>query len=246
VLRVFVALAAAVLAAGCGGGGSAEDTAKADAPTAARPVAAGTPAREPGRVLLRFVRAARQNDADTMWRLLSGPTRASIGPTLARFRSTTAREFHEGLGTLDPGATVILSRRLGQRWAVAAVAGTRSVEGEREDFAYGAALTRERGVLRLELGGAVVSGQKPEPADRVSEARPEVAANVSAGGIVTRVLTWLDGTPFSATRGVDDLPFTATLRGRPARPLARGRHHVVVFASTDRAAVASAWTFTVV
>jgi hypothetical protein len=223
----------------------ADEAARADVNVAAGPPEAGTPAAGPGRVLLRFVEAARRGDADAMWGLLSRPTRASIGPTLAEFRLSTSREFAEGLGALAAGTRVILSRRLDDGWAVAAVAGVRTVEGDPEDFAYGAALRREGGALRLELAGAVVSGHVPDPLEEVPAGRPEVAATINAGGDVTKVLTWLDGRAFPVARGEDDLPFTATLRGRPRRPLAPGRHEVVVFAATDRTAVASAWSFTV-
>ena len=181
-----------------------------------------------------------------MWGLLSRPTRGSIGPTLAEFRSSTAQELTRGLGALAAGTRVTLSRSLDEEWAVAAVAGVRVVEGKREDFSYGAALRREGGALRLELAGAVVSGHEPGPLEEVTERHPAIATTISAGSDVTRVLAWLDGRPLPAARGEEDLPFTATLRGRRPEPLAPGRHEVVVFAATDRTAVASAWSFTVV
>jgi hypothetical protein len=224
----------------------AEEAAQADINVAARPLEAGMATSRPGRVLLRFVEAARRRDPDAMWGLLSRPTRASIGPTLAEFRSSTSEELTDGLGALAAGTRVILSRKLDDEWAVAAVAGMRTVDGKPENFAYAAALRREGGALRLELAGAVVSGHEPGPLKEISGGRPEVAATISAGREVTRVLTWLDGRPLAAARGKDDLPFTATLRGRPRQPLAPGRHEVVVFAATDRTAVASAWSFTVV
>jgi hypothetical protein len=233
----------ALLAGGCGGDERAAAVGETAVPT--RPPAASAADPRPGRVLLRFVHAARRGDARTMWTLLSGPTRASLGPTYAAFRRGAAVEFHEGVGLLRSDARVILSRRLDRGWAVAAVSGARLAEGEREHFAYGAALLRERGALRLELGGVVFSDHRPEPNSMVGSTRPPVSVRASAGGNVTAVRAWLDARPLAAGRGADDPPFTATVRGLPARPLARGLHEAVVFAEAGDAAGASAWSFVV-
>jgi hypothetical protein len=246
--RALLLCALALVATACTVGGDDEgsaapartkDVAPARAPNAVRPDP------RPGRLLLRFVAAARRADAEAMWSLLSRPTRASIGPTLGQFRLGAAAEFAEGVGTLAPRARVILSGRIGGKWAVAAVSGARVVEGEREDFAYGAAFLQERGGLRLELAGAIVGGHEPGPLEEVDEARPRLAVTVSAGRQVTELLAWLDGALLPIRRQADDLPFTATLDVRPRRPLRPGRHEVVVFAATDRTAIASAWTFVV-
>jgi hypothetical protein len=250
---VMLALAVALLAAACSGGddgeetqGQAGTTVTESQPSPPPAPDAGTSAAEPGRILLAFVRAAGRGDADAMWRLLSEPTRASIGPTLQDFRAGAAQELEAGLGSLAPKAKVILSRSLRDDWAVAAVAGDREVEGgEPEYYAYGAALLPENGALKLELGGVVITGYKPEPLAVVDDRRPTIAANVGAGGDLQDVRMWLDGKPFPAERGANDTPFTATLRGRPAKPLAAGRHEVVVFAATTETATATAWAFTV-
>jgi hypothetical protein len=180
-----------------------------------------------------------------MWTLLSAPTQASFGPTYAIFRRGVAFEFHEGVGSLAPQARVILSRTLPRGWAVAAVAGERVEEGEREYFAYGAALVREGGALRLELGGVAFSDHRPGPNDEVSESRPRLAVRASAGMNVTEVRAWLDGRALPAGRGASDPPFTARIRALPGRALAPGRHDVVVFAAAGRTAAASAWSFAV-
>lgn len=242
-LLVVLALGAAGCSAGGADGGSAAPA--PDASGAQAPLVAGKAQPEPGRVLLRFIAAARRGDAETMWRLLSRPTRASIGPTLAGFRAGPAQEFAEGVGTLERSARITLSRTLGRRWAVAAVAGERTVEGTNEPFAYGAALRREDGTLKLELDGAVVGGHEPEPLTSVSELRPRIRATVNAGGDVTWVAVWLDGKPLRVTRRASELPFTARPAGRPARPLRPGRHDVVLFAATRDTAVASSWTFSI-
>jgi hypothetical protein len=246
-----LAVAVVLLATACGGGDGDDEQAQATtgATTAegAPPLDAGTAAAEPGKILLAFVRAAGKGDAEAMWNLLSEPTRASIGPTFADFRGGAAQEFEAGLGSLAPSAKVILSRSLRDDWSVAAVAGEREVEGEEEPeyYAYGAAMLPENGEPKLELGGVVITGYKPDPLAVLDDPKPKLAANVGAGGDLTDVRMWLDGKPFPTERGANDTPFTATLRGQVASPLAPGRHEVVVFASTSDTATATAWTFEV-
>jgi hypothetical protein len=245
------ALAALVLvAAACSG--DDDEPAGAPATTAATgtqselaPLDPGTADPAPGRILLSFVRAAGEGDARAMWNLLSEPTQASIGPTFEDFRGGASVNFQAGLGTLASSAKVILSRRIADDWAVAAVAGERTEDGKREHFAYGAALLPEEGSLKLELGGVVISGYKPEPLEELDDPSPELAANVGAGGDPVDVRMWLDGKPFDARRGANDTPFTATLRGRPEQPLEAGEHEIVVFAATTETATATAWSFVV-
>jgi hypothetical protein len=255
VRRLLLVLAAlALLAAGCSGGGDDASTTAAPTtgattatppPPAAPAVDAGTADAAPGKVLKRFTTAAGKGDADTMWKLLTEPTQASIGPTLDDFRGDAGITFQRGLGTIAKDAHVVLSRKLRDDWAVAAVVGTQTVEGKKQQFGYGAAMLPENGGLKIELGGVVITGQKPDPTSVITETQPTLAANVGAGGDLTDVRMWLDGEAFPAKRGANDTPFTATLRGKPATPLAKGLHTVVVFAATQDTATASAWTFTV-
>jgi hypothetical protein len=243
VARLLAAGLVLFLLAGCGG----DRVGEAAPPTEVRTRAAGggiTDAR-PGRVLVRFVEAARRGDAGGMWALLSKPTRASIGPTLAQFRSGSAQQLGQSFRSMTPTTAVVLSRRLGGGLSVAAISGERTVKGKREDFAYGAALVAEDGVPRLELDGLVFGEHQPEPLDRVDEGPVQVRAKVSAGDDVTDVRAWLDGRPLRLETRTDDAPFTATVRGRPASPPTAGRHVIVVFAATSLAAGASAWIFTV-
>lgn len=245
----MVAVAVALLAAACSGGDGEEAEGSTVPPVTQREptLDGGTAAAQPGRVLLAFVRAAGRGDADAMWRLLSEPTRASIGPTLEDFRDGAAEELAAAIGPLAPTAKVILSRALGDEWAVAAVAGDVLEEGESEPEynAYAAALLPAEGGLRLELGGVVISGYKPGHLDELDDAQPKLGANVGAGGDLTDVRMWLDRKPFPAERGENDTPFTATLHGQPAQPLGAGRHQVVVFAATNDTAAAAAWAFSI-
>jgi hypothetical protein len=240
-------LSVALLGAGCMGdddNGSATATGDGEGTTAAvEPGAHGRPAPIMGQVLMDFVQAAGKGDADAMWGMLSEATKASVGPTLEDFRSSTAVEFTEGLGTLADTARVFLSRRLPDDWGVAAVSGEREVEGEEEYFAYGAALIQEEGAWKLELGGVLIAALKPEPLSE-TDARPEIGANVGAGGDITQLLMWLDGKPLAFERG-GNAPFAATLVATPSEDLQPGQQEVVVFASTDLSASAIAWTFSV-
>lgn len=195
-----------------------------------------------GRLLLQFTREAQAGDSRGMWNLLTSATQASIGPSLGEFRNGAAREFQEGLGTLAPTAEVVVSRHLDD-FGLAAIAGEREVEGKREYYAYGVAFMQEENEWRIELGGIVITGLRPEPLSQ-ADPQPEVAANAGAGADLNKVVMFLDGEPFPAERGGSS-PFAATLRGKPSEPLADGRHTVVTFADSGLTASAIAWTFQV-
>jgi hypothetical protein len=231
-----------LLAAGCAGGGDGDDG-DTGSGTSVDPAAYGVAAPGPGNVLLAFVQAAGSGEADAMWGMLSGPTQASIGPSLDEFRATTATELQEGLGTLAKTARVILSRELPESWGVAAIAGEREVEGDTEYYAYGVALAQESGQWKIELGGVVITGLKPDPLAE-TEGKPAIKASVGAGGDLQQVLMWLDGEPLAFARGGNS-PFTAMLSAKPATPLAPGRHELVAFGASDLTASAVAWTFSV-
>jgi hypothetical protein len=178
-----------------------------------------------------------------MWSLLSRETRAGYGGTLRRFRSEPGADFADQFELLRD-ERVVLSRRI-DGFGVAAIAGLRPPdEGEEpEEYAYAAALVRERGRWRLELGGLAIELLKPGPLDE-TDGRPELGARVDAAGPVHRSLLWLDGRPFIASR-TSELPFTAELEGTPGEALAPGVHRVIVFATGGGTAAAVAWPFLV-
>ena len=227
--------------AGCAGGD--EEPAQATASAAGAVETAADPG--PGRALAAFVAAARRGDTAALWRLLSTPSRAGLGGSEASFRRDAGRELVSWLGRVRPGEEVELSQRIGARWGVAAFSGRRLVEGEADadDFAYGAAFRRERGAWRLDLGGLVVGGVRPEPLEEVGP-EPELRADVAAGGRVRTFLLWHDGRALQAASEADT-PFAARVRARPAAPLAEGLHVGVAFAATDAASGAVAWPFRV-
>jgi hypothetical protein len=245
-LLLLLLLAVAV---GCSGGdddddeGSPAATSGSDTgETAVEPAQFGKEDPQFGRLLLQFTKAAEAGDTLGMWNLLTSATQASIGPTLDNFRNGAAREFQEGVGTLAGSAKVILSRQLGD-FGTAAIAGEREAEGRREQYAYAVAFLQEEGRWRIELGGIVITGLRPEPLAQ-ADRQPQLAADVGAGAELNNVIMFLDSKPFPAERGGSS-PFAATLRGKPDEPLANGRHTVVVFADSGLTASAIAWTFQV-
>jgi hypothetical protein len=250
---LLLQLALVALAAGCAGG---DDDAAVE--TAAPTTAAGTttatttgggvisggrPNPVMGETLLRFVKAAGRGDAGAMWSDLGVPTRASLGPTLTNFRAGNANGFVQGLGTLAGSARVVLSEQIGDLFGVAAIVGTRTIDGKEEEFAYGAALIQEESRWKLELGGIVITGLRPEPLAHTT-ARPRIASNVGAAGDVIELHMWVDDEPLRV-RNEGETPFTAKLSAEPPGPLDPGRHVAVTFAATDETATATAWPFTV-
>ena len=235
-------VAAAFVLGGCAGGGEAD--AGAGSPRAAATSPAVSEARDaaPARVLVRFVRAIRAGDESLTWQLLSAATRGGYGGTLASFRRGGFPELSRLFETFRT-ERVLLSRRIGLRWAVAALGGTRTTAGETDPFAYAAAMVRERGAWRLELGGAVIGGLQPEPAQEV-EARPKLEAEVGVAERLRLFGLWLDGRRLSVRRDGRGV-FRASFRARAERRLAPGRHDAVAFVATDTAAAAVAWPFSV-
>ena len=236
------ATAAAAVASGCGGGGGGEaaETHAERPPAVAAPQ--GRPDPAPARVLARFVRAADRGDAAAMWALLTSETRATLGPAAA-FRAGTARDLAELLRDFDVRRVVVSRTFDGGRTGVAALAGDRTVEGERDPFAYAGALERERGAWKLELGGAMIDALEPEPYEP-TDARPLVRARANVAEPVDALAVWLDGRPLRPAK-VERTPFTLSVSARPSRPLRDGRHDAVAFVATDGAAAAVAWPFTV-
>ena len=244
---LLILLLALALAAGCSGGdgddeGTPATTAGATTGPAVDPKQFGNEDPQFGQLLIQFTKEAEAGDVLGMWNMLSSATQASIGPTLNEFRNGAAREFEEGVGSLAPGAEVILSRQIDD-FGVGAIASEREVEGEQEYFGYAVAFLEEEGAWKIELGGIVITGLAPEPLATTGP-RPQLAANVGAGANLNNVVMFLDGEPFPAEREGDS-PFAAKLRGQPTEDLAAGHHTVVVFADSGLTASAIAWTFDV-
>lgn len=224
-LTAAAVAAVALLAAGCGSGGGTQ----AATTTVRRSTAS------PAAVLRRFIAAAGRGDARTEWRLLSPASRRRLGPFSA-FASGVAAELSEGAGSYARSSdlSTALSRALGGGWAVAAVAGTRIVEGTREHSAYAVPLRRVGGAWRIELGGTVEL--RPEkPAEQPTSTPVEVSFTAVAKEKLRQIALWVDGRERALRHTAGHYTSTYAPSG--------GGHVAVAFAATSSEAGATAWTF---
>ena len=199
------------------------------------------PSQDPGETLTRLVQAAGAGDAEAMWALLSKSSRDVLGPTLDEFRAGPAHELSEGLGSWQVSGSyeVVLSERIDERWAVAAIAGRRVVEGEKEPNAIDATpLALEGGSWKVDLGGpARLTPTSPKPGSTTGH-ESRIAAAVAAPAAVEEARLWLDGEPIDAEARDSEVS------GRGSQRLTRGPHSVVAFVRTADDAAAVAWRFT--
>jgi hypothetical protein len=237
VRRVVPLVLVAVLAAGCGGEEALQTTTSEPSPPTT------TAAPDPGRATFEaFVAAARGGSARAMWRLLSASSRDRLGPSLATFRTGASTELTEGLGSYRD-FRVIVSERITPELGVVAIDGARVVEGSRERRVYAAVLRLEGATWKVELGGPVVVrpiGPDPDARERVVG---QVAAAVEGPPGAGTAVMYVDGQTVSPT--VAGTTENATLYANFEPLLERGRHTVVVFASSGREASATGWAFTV-
>lgn len=236
---MILAAALALAAAACGGSSEprASTTGSSTQTGSAAPVA--TP--EAAGVLGLFVQAAGRGDAEAMWGLLTTRSQRALGPTLTRFEKKRAKGFETGLGSFaGTGYDVLLSEMTSSGWAIAAIAGERTRRGKREYAAYAAMLAREGNGWRLELGDPLRL-ELLSPRHTRTETQPLVAFRAAAEQPIRAAGLWLDGTPLPGR--VRGSGATIEVTGKPAQPLAVGRHVVIVFASTGNVASAGAAPF---
>ena len=239
---------------GCGG--NDDDDADAGPTTSAIPTQTGTdaapaelqttPFPTAGQTLVQFVRAASRVDVLRMWGMMTEESRVGLGPTVGDFESSSAQELSKGLGALanGKGFKVVFSEKIGDKYAVAAVASDANVEGVgRQYYAYGAALKPEGGRWKISLGAIGLFDLKPAPVSK-QRPTPTVGVSVQSLGALTHAGLWLDGTPLKETGAVDQ-EGNVSLTAKPAQPLQPGRHVVVGFAAAADTASALAWTFSV-
>jgi hypothetical protein len=202
--------------------------------------AAAARADRPVDTLAAFVRAAGRGDVPRMWALLSRSSQTRFG-SLARFRNRGATDFEEGLGSFARGSFhTVLSGPIGARWAVAAIAGQRRVEGSSEYAAYAAALHREAGAWRLQVAGQIeLLPLRPVDGKTVSSPT-QLAVEVRSPNALDNLGIWLDGRAVPGKSGGSPQRLTAFTQPLGVAP---GRHTVVVFASAGKGAAAVAWTF---
>jgi hypothetical protein len=240
---VLLAAALVVLAAGCGGGKSAQPTRAASTilPAASAP-ATTAPAPDPGRDAIEaFAAAARSGRADAMWRLLSASSRERLGPTLDDFRAHADAGLRNHLGSFGR-YRVIVSERITPEFGVVAIDGSRRVKGSLRRDLYAAVLRLEGSGWKVELGSPVsVRAIGPDPGTRQRLVAQVAAAVEGPGGAGTAVM-YVDGQTVNPT--VAGTATNSTLYANFDPALDRGRHTVVVFASDGREAAATAWAFT--
>jgi hypothetical protein len=238
-LRVAAALAVALAlaGAGCNGGGDGATRGAERTVTVAPSRPAG-----PGETLRQFVDAARTRDSARMWDLLSPPSRRRLGPTEARFVRGAARGIARAVAPLRTSAyEVIVNVPITPRFGIGAVA---AKKGEKRFGAFAAALRLEEGAWRVELRGPVrIRPLRPDPGERLTRrGLTQLAATIDAGAPVLEAGFWYDGRAVEGRVGGLD-PAHVTIYTETSH-VPKGRHSVVVFASTHGSASALAWTFT--
>jgi hypothetical protein len=220
VLRVGLILVALLALAGCGGDDKQ---------------AAPTPAADPGReVMAALVAAAADDDAETVWKLLSQRSQRRVGPTFEEFERS---EFSELKRTLAPFAggslPVEVSENVDGDFGLVALSRGRS--------AYAVPLRREGEVWRVELPGPVrIEILGPPPGSRGKFANQIGVEKHGAGGAGIALL-YLDGVTLDPQTAAD--ADSATIYANFANPLQPGLHTAVAFTSAGGQAAARAWTF---
>jgi hypothetical protein len=185
------------------------------------------PAATPAVVLRSFAAASGRADAAAMWKLLSPSSQRRLGP-YARFRGHAPR---------IPRGRVVVDTVVDTEWGVAALGSARG--------SYAAALRRVAGAWRLELGAPIrLTAIGNNEVGQVARAPAQLAAGIRSSAAVGKAGMWIDGLGFEiAGGGTSDS--NITIYGAPPRPVARGRHVLVAFATAGDDAAARAWTFTV-
>ena len=178
----------------------------------------------PGDALVRFA----SSDLATATKLVSSPTRVRV----ARGKVAIARAVPWRLAR-RPRFRVVLSERITADWAVAAIRWQRGV--------YAAALRRERGAWRVELGAPIrLRALRPDPGERL-RVRTQLAVEIKATAPILEGGVWLDGKAVPTRSGGPSDRYL-TLFTDPDR-VGAGTHAVIAFALAGDGAAALAWTF---
>jgi hypothetical protein len=190
-------------------------------------VAAAPAVATPAVVLRSFAAASGRGDAAAMWKLLSPSSQRRLGP-YARFR---------GRAPHVPSGQVIVDTVVDATWGVAALGGARG--------SYAAALRRVGVAWRIELGAPIrLTAIGNNEVGVVARAPLQLAAGIRSAAAVGKAGMWLDGFGFDI-KGGGTSNSNITIYGTPPRPVGRGRHVLVAFATAGNDAAARAWTFTV-
>jgi len=217
-------LLAGALAAGCGGSQRLPVLELDAAPVGLQ--------REAGLAVMRFVQAARAGDVRGMQALMTAETRAGFGRLAEAEIARQLENFRD--------ARIALGTRVGEDWAVGAVTG---YDDDGDPAAWAAALRREDGRWRIELGGIAFARVRPAPLAE-ADVRAELRVEAQAGGEIEQLRLWVDRRPLRAFP-VRRHPFARQVWGRLRDPLPPGLHTAVAFATSAETAGALAWIFEV-
>lgn len=219
---LFVFAALALFVAGCGGGKSAE-------PTTTTPSDLG---RE---VMTAFVAAARSGDSETMWELMSEPSRRRYGPELEDFMTGEAKKLRKQLAPFAEGKLPVqVSENIDGLFGLVALS--------KGPHAYATPLRLEGGTWKVELPGRLkidVSGPPPGSKGKFAKQIGVEVKGRSGGGTA---LLYLDGVTLFDPK-IYSSPRTATVFAGLPNGVTPGRHTAVAFATSGNTAAATAWTF---
>lgn len=237
---VLPAVIAMLALAGCGGGG---EGAPETAPTVTQPPARTYPQQPAaGKLLVRFVDAAARGDTGALFSMLTRRAQRVYGPTAEAFAKTAGKQLTDAVGAFrrEGSFEVVLSVQATPEWAVVAIAGHITHEGETAYGAYGLPARKEGGAWKLELGGSV--GFNPISPDEqlTTDSTPQVATELDANEPILESAIWIDRTPIEAIISPDEL----LLNGEATAPLPPGRHTAITFATTESSAGVNAFSFT--
>lgn len=208
-------------------------------PTGTEPTTSVAPAA--GAALKLFVEAAGQRDANAMWPLLSSETQDRLGGDSGTFADRFAKDFEAGIGSFaGTDYRVVLAVRTVPGWAVAAIVGSRTVDGKTQSAAYAVALRDEGGFWRLEIGGPVTLTPVVPSAGVEAGTKPQLGMRVEAGAPITVAAVWINGSPLPALAAGPDAT-TLLVAGKPVSPLTAGTNVGIGFARAGGQASARAW-----
>jgi hypothetical protein len=192
--------------------------------------------------LQRLLASAKANDEPGMWRELSSVSRQRLGPTLADFRNRGARGVRDGVAPFGRNPYRVI---VNVDFAWDHNLGLVAIAGGREHGAFAVPVRHERGVWKVEIDPTfTVEAVRPLPFERVVR-RTQLFAEIAAPHMVDGALMWFDAIPFETRQYWSPDQKHMSIWEEAPQPLRPGRHTIVAFAATRKAAAANAWTFTV-
>jgi hypothetical protein len=190
-------------------------------------------------VVTQYVAAVRAGDAKVVRSVLSERFIDHYDLTQEKLESSFIPAVRSDMGPVGRTLEPAFERVLRDGLAVAALRDTakRPLPGPR---AFAVPLAAEDGSWKVEPFGLDLSYGYPDDLS-ADPRRPYVSFGVNARGKPEARL-WIDGRELPLRRQEGTF---ITFEGRPAKPLAKGRHTVVAFAKSGTRVGALAWTIRV-